>query len=487
MSARSQIRELSGPVVLRPGVTTLADWRGVYRGAAVSLDPFARTDVEAGAAAMRALHATEDGPGAPDAANDRAPSFAELVEARGASLPDALVRLFVALKLTSLAQGMSGLRWQTVRGFADCLENGLLPPVPAEAISDRAALAHLFAALTGTGEIVAGERRKPAAKALKEAGLAPLALEPAERAALLSGTQLSVAMALAGLFEAERIFQSALVASALATDALGGAAEPLHARVHRLYRQRGQMDVAAALRSLAGTSAPTNGQDARERHAALEMGACLDLLRQAGATLERAANAVTEDRLVVWQSGEAVSGIEDISSAALAADQIALALRALGDLADGRIASLTGRTPPGANGPEIATGALAVKAAGFVSENRERGIPAGLAPASMRRLLPMAGTAALVLAIEALTATRAAARSPRESGSAALQAARRVVSEAAPDTDSPSSASVGDLAAIADLVRSGALAAAPGVALPDASLPLAEWARPPLAARPKRT
>ena len=39
------------------------------------------------------------------------------------------------------------------------------------------------------------------------------------------------------------------------------------------------------------------------------MGACLDLLRQAGATLERAANAVTEDELVLWQSEEIVEGI----------------------------------------------------------------------------------------------------------------------------------------------------------------------------------
>ena len=36
------------------------------------------------------------------------------------------------------------------------------------------------------------------------------------------------------------------------------------------------------------------------------MGACLDLLRQAAATLERAANAVTEDELVLWQSEEII-------------------------------------------------------------------------------------------------------------------------------------------------------------------------------------
>ena len=42
-------------IELRPGVTPLADWRDIYRGAPLTLDPIARADVEAGRAAFTEL------------------------------------------------------------------------------------------------------------------------------------------------------------------------------------------------------------------------------------------------------------------------------------------------------------------------------------------------------------------------------------------------------------------------------------------------
>ena len=74
-------------------------------------------------------------------------------------------------------------------------------------MSDRLALAHLFALVTGTGEILGDTRRSGTSKALKSAGLKPLKLSANEKQVLLSGTELSTAFALAGLFEAERVFQ----------------------------------------------------------------------------------------------------------------------------------------------------------------------------------------------------------------------------------------------------------------------------------------
>ncbi len=108
---------MTAHVELRPGLTPLIHWRAIYRGAAVALDPFARPDVDAGAAALADRLQRQDLP--PDALD--APTFAELMEAGGDRLPSPLVRLFVALKLASLAQGFSGMRWETVHGLADWL------------------------------------------------------------------------------------------------------------------------------------------------------------------------------------------------------------------------------------------------------------------------------------------------------------------------------------------------------------------------------
>ena len=85
--------------------------------------------------------------------------------------------------------------------------------------------------------------------------LKPLALGPKEGLALLNGTQVSTALALAGLFEAERVFQSALVTGALSTDAAKGSDAPFDARIQALRGHRGQIEVAASLRALMAGSA----------------------------------------------------------------------------------------------------------------------------------------------------------------------------------------------------------------------------------------
>ena len=71
------------------------------------------------------------------------------------------------------------------------------------------------------------------------------------------------------------------------------------------------------------------------------MGACLDLLRQAAATLETEANGVSDNPLVFAAEGEVISGGNfHAEPVAFAADMIALALCEIGSLAERRIAML---------------------------------------------------------------------------------------------------------------------------------------------------
>ena len=102
----------------------------------------------------------------------------------------------------------------------------MLPVIPAQgsvgASGDLAPLAHLAAGLVGEGEALFEGAVMPAADALRRAGLVPATLGPKEGLALLNGTQVSTALALAGLFAVERAFQAAIVAGALTTDAARG-------------------------------------------------------------------------------------------------------------------------------------------------------------------------------------------------------------------------------------------------------------------------
>src|SRR3546814_4193322 len=71
------------------------------------------------------------------------------------------------------------------------------------------------------------------------------------------------------------------------------------------------------------------------------MGACLTLLRQAGATLETEANGVTDNPLIFADTDEALSGGNfHAEPVAFAADTLVLALCEIGSIAERRIAML---------------------------------------------------------------------------------------------------------------------------------------------------
>ncbi|MEO8374644.1 MAG: aromatic amino acid lyase, partial [Sphingomonas bacterium] len=261
-------------ITLKPGAVPLADWRGIYRGAELRLDPSSAPVISASAKAVERILAKGEPvygintgfgklAGVRIAEADLALLQRNIVLSHsagtGAPSPIPVVRLMLALKLASLAQGASGVRPETVALLEAMLARGLTPVIPAQgsvgASGDLAPLAHMAATMIGVGEIFVGGQRLPAAAALAGAGLAPLVLGPKEGLALLNGTQFSTANALAALFEVEALHRSALITGALSTEAAKGSDTPFDPRIHALRRHAGQIETAAALRALmAGSS-----------------------------------------------------------------------------------------------------------------------------------------------------------------------------------------------------------------------------------------
>ncbi len=146
---------------------------------------------------------------------------------------DAVVRLTLLLKIASLARGYSGVR-TTHRCTAQAAQRGRLSDRPGQgsvgASGDLAPLAHLAGVLIGDGEARVGavpaERpwhvRASADRAAAKEGLS-----------LINGTQVSTALALAGLFAAERTLAAALVAGALSVDACLGTDTPFDPRIQQ--------------------------------------------------------------------------------------------------------------------------------------------------------------------------------------------------------------------------------------------------------------
>jgi histidine ammonia-lyase len=503
-------------IVLTPGATTLADWRAIYRGATPKLDAACRAAVEKSAATVARIAAMGEpvygiNTGFGKLANVRidAADLATLqrnivlshAAGTGEPLPEQITRLMMALKLASLGQGASGVQLQTLTFLESMLSGGVIPVVPAQgsvgASGDLAPLAHMTAAMIGVGEVTTSRGRMPAVEGLAGIGLAPLALAAKEGLALLNGTQFSTAVSLAALFEAETLYQSALVTGALSTDAARGTDTPFDPRIHALRRHRGQIEAARALQDLMAGSplrASHLVNDSRVqdpyclRCQPQVMGACLDLLRDAADFLETEANGVSDNPLIFADRGEALSGGNfHAEPVAFAADMIAMAVCEIGSIAERRVAMLIDPTLSGLPAfltprPGLNSGFMIpqVTAAALVSENKQRAYPASvdsiptsanqedhvsMAAHGARRLLPMIENASAVIAIELLMAAQGCDFHAPLKSSAPLEAARAVLREQVATLEDDRYMYPDMQKAIA-LVRSGAIAAAAGVRLP---------------------
>ena len=345
----------------------------------------------------------------------------------GEPLADETVRLVLALKAASLARGASGVRVETLEALLRLYNERLYPRIPSQgsvgASGDLAPLAHLALALMGIGEVRLAD---------------PLRLAPKEGLALLNGTQVSTALALAGLFAIEDVFAAAVAAGALSVDAAAGSDTPFDPRIHALRGHAAQAETAARYKTL------LEGSEIRRSHLENDprvqdpyslrcqpqvMGACLEQMRYAARVLEVEANGVTDNPLVFADTGEVLSGGNfHAEPVALAADALAVAIAEIGALSERRIAllidsSLSGLPPFLVEHGGVNSGFMVpqVTAAALASENKSLAHPASvdslptsanqedhvsMATFAARRLAAMARNSAGIVAIELLAAAQ---------------------------------------------------------------------------------
>ena len=410
----------------------------------------------------------------------------------GPPLPAEVVRLVVALKCISLGRGASAVRPVVIERLQQLIASDIVPVVPEKgsvgASGDLAPLAHVAAVLIGEGEVFHQGERMPAGRALQAAGLAAVELQAKEGLALLNGTQVSTALALAALFDSWRLGVNSLVTTALSIDAAMGSSAPFRDEIHTLRGHRGQVDAARIVRDL------LDGSEIRESHRDDDMrvqdpyclrcapqvvGACLDQMRHAGEVLRIEANAVTDNPLVL-SDGEVVSGGNfHAEPVGLVADAIALAVAEIGSIAQRRVALLVdpslsfGLPAFLAPDPGLQSGLMIaeVTSAALMSENRALANPrtvdstptsanqedhVSMACHAARRLLEMNGNLAAILGIEAMAAAQGVEyRAPLKTSDSLARAIGRIRG-VCPALDEDRQVD-GDIAATARLLASGPL------------------------------
>lgn len=357
----------------------------------------------------------------------------------GDLLSDETVRLILALKINSLARGYSGVRLQTIEALIRLFNEKMYPCIPSQgsvgASGDLAPLAHMCAPLLGFGEFRYQGNIISAADGLKKLNLKPLILAPKEGLALLNGTQASTALALLGLFAAEKCFSAAIAAGALSIDATLGTSRPFDERIQQVRGHASQIAVAKMLREL------LHGSEILASHANCDkvqdpyslrcqpqvMGACLTHLNFVKEVLVTEANAVSDNPLVFAEENDIISGGNfHAEPVAMAADTLALCIAEIGALSERRTALLvdthfSGLPPFLVNNAGVNSGFMIaqVTAAALASENKSLAHPAcvdsiptsanqedhvSMATYAARRLLQMAENTSGIVAIELLAA-----------------------------------------------------------------------------------
>jgi histidine ammonia-lyase len=469
-------------VVFDTGTNELSIWARFYStrvtprlsDRAIEAIKISRNAVETILASGKAVYGINTGFGkladqlVPPADLDRLQENLVLAHSIGAGepLPTKVVRLAIALKIGSFAKGYSGVRLELVERLSLFLDHEIYPIIPEKgsvgASGDLVPLAHVSAALIGMGDVDYKGRAVSSQDVHSELGWTPLRLAAKEGLAMLNGTQISTALALAALFEVQRAFATAVIVGSLTTQAFLGLDEAFDGRIHALRRHKGQIEVADTIKRLISNSecrslSLTTGR--RQDPYCIRcqpqiLGPCRDTISHAARILTDEADAVTDNPLVFADRLEILSGGNfHAEPVAFVADSLAIAICEIGSLSERRLALITDPTMSGlpaflTSDPGLSSGFMSaqIAAAAMVAENRQKAHPAtvdnvptvanqedivSMATHGARRLLEMVNTLDYILASELLAATEASDHRGLALGSA-LDAVHDIVREVIP-------------------------------------------------------
>ena len=268
----------------------------------------------------------------------------------GPPLPQEVVRATMLIRANTLAKGFSGIRCRTLETLVEMLNRGVHPIVPEKgsvgASGDLAPLAHLVLPLIGEGEAQFGGRRLPGGEAMRQAGLAPVALEAKEGLALINGTAMMAALGCLALADAENLVDHAEMALGISLEALLGTSRAYDERLHAARNHPGQVASAANVRRLIAGSelmdAAQRVQDAYSLRCGPQvLGAARDTLAFVHTTIQREINAATDNPLIFLDEpgpNKAFSGGNFHGEPlALAMDFLGIAISEVGSIAERRI------------------------------------------------------------------------------------------------------------------------------------------------------
>jgi histidine ammonia-lyase len=382
----------------------------------------------------------------------------------GDPFPQDVVRAAMTVRANVLAKGCSGVRQCLIDTVLEMINKGVVPYINEKGSlgvsGDLSPMSQFAEVAIVEGRAYYKGEQMSGAQAMKLAGVKPTDLTYKEGLGLINGPQMMAAGAALLVYDAERILKNAMIASAMALDALRAVARAFDARVHKARGYRGQVAVAANLLKLFENSEVMANRTGRVqdgysmRCTPQVIGPSLDTLEFVRGVVETELNAASDNPLFFGDDMEYfAAGNFHGQGVGMAADYLCIAMSEIANLSERHTNRLMNPVLSGlpdflVEGKGLNSGLMVAQytAAALVSENKVLSHPASvdsisvsadqedhvsMGPIAVRKCGEILRNVRTVLAIEMMSAAQAfefaEGRRPGKGTAAAYEVIRRKV------------------------------------------------------------